>query len=217
MQLKSKISAANPGVRRTLAAAAAGLLASGHAKAQEAPADAPTTFVDSAVLVYHEINRVQATEPELNVRHKFDDNSAVSFGIAADSLTGATPLGAVPSTLSQSYVRPYKVVPLGSSVTVTSASGGSTVVVVPPATGATTQTLAATTIVPPNTYPLDHGFYDRRVAGHLGWEQALTQNLKLDGGIAYSKEHDYRSESAHIGLSQDFNGHNTTLSAAVNY
>jgi len=49
------------------------------------------------------------------------------------------------------------------------------------------------------------------------WEQALTSNLKLDGGIAYSKEHDYRSESANIGVSQDFNGHNTTLSAAVNY
>jgi hypothetical protein len=55
------------------------------------------------------------------------------------------------------------------------------------------------------------------VAGHLGWEQAITHDLKLDGGVAYSKEHDYRSESGHIGLSQDFNGHNTTLSAAVNY
>jgi hypothetical protein len=51
----------------------------------------------------------------------------------------------------------------------------------------------------------------------LGWEQAITSNFKIDGGIAYSKEHDYRSESANLGISQDFNGHNTTLSAAVNY
>ena len=217
MQLKPRVAAPTPGVRRALAAAAAGLLASGHAKAQEPPADVPATTIDSALLVYHEVNRVQAIEPEVNLSHKIDEDSTFDFGITADSLTGATPLGAVPSTLPQTYVRPYKVIPLGTPVTVTTASGGSTVVLVPPPTGAKTQTLAASTIVPPNTYPLDHGFYDRRVAGHLGWEQALTQNLKLDGGIAYSKEHDYRSESVHIGLAQDFNGHNTTLSAAVNY
>jgi hypothetical protein len=217
VQLEPKVAATTPGVRRVLAAAAAGLLASAHAKAQEPPADVPTTSVDSALLIYHEVNRVQAIEPEVNVSHKFDEDSTLNFGITADSLTGATPLGAVPSTLPQTYVRPYKVIPLGTPVTVTTASGGSTVVLVPPPTGAKTQTLAASTIVPPNTYPLDHGFYDQRVAGHLGWEQALTSNLKLDGGIAYSKEHDYRSESANIGVSQDFNGHNTTLSAAVNY
>ena len=217
MQLKPRVAAPTPGVRRALAAAAAGLLAGGQAEAQEAPEDAPATTVDSALLVYHEVNRVQAIEPEVNVSHKLNEDSTFNLGITADSLTGATPLGAVPSTLPQTYVRPYKVIPLGTPVTVTSASGGSTVVLVPPPTGAKTQTLAASTIVPSNTYPLDRGFYDRRVAGHLGWEQALTQNLKLDGGVAYSKEHDYRSESAHIGLAQDLNGHNTTLSAAINY
>lgn len=217
MQLKPKTETSGAGVRRALAAAAAGLLAGGHAKAQEAPADAPTTTIDSALLVYHEVNRVQAIEPELNVSHQIDEDSTFSFGVAADSLTGATPLGAVPSSLPQTYVRPYKVIPLGTPVTVTTASGGSTVVIVPPPTGAKTQTLGASTTVPPNTYPLDHGFYDRRLAGHLGWEQALTQTLKLDGGVAYSKEHDYRSESVHVGLSQDFNAHNTTVSAALNY
>jgi len=218
VQLKPKALPASPGVRRALAAAAAGLLASGHAAAQdEAGADVPTTTVDSALLVYHEVGRVQAIEPEVNVGHKFSEDSTASFGITVDALTGPTPLGAVPSTLPQTYVRPYKVIPLGTPVTITTASGGSTVVLVPPPTGAKTQTLAATTIVPPNTYPLDHGFYDRRVAGRLGWEQALTQNFKVNGGVAYSKEHDYRSESANIGVSQDFNGHNTTLSAAVNY
>jgi len=204
-------------VRQALAAAAAGLLASGHAKAQEAPDPPPSTIVDSAVLVYHEVNRVQAIEPEVNVSQKISEDSTLNLGIVADSLTGPTPLGAVPSTFPQTYVRPYKVIPLGTPVTVTTASGGSTVVIVPPPTGAKSQTLAASTIVPPNTYPLDHGFYDRRVAGHLGWEQAITSNFKIDGGIAYSKEHDYRSESANLGISQDFNGHNTTLSAAVNY
>jgi Protein of unknown function (DUF3570) len=201
VQLKPKFATNTPGVRRALAAAAAGLLAGGHAKAQEAPVDAPTTTIDSAVLLYQEVHRVQAIEPEVNLSHKVNEDSTFSFGLTADSLTGATPLGAVPSTLPQSYVRPYKIVPLGTPVTVTTASGGSTVVLVPPPTGAKTQTLAASTIVAPNTYPFDHAFHDERIAGHLGWEQALTQNFKVDGGIAYSKEHDYRSESAHIGLS----------------
>ena len=217
MQLRPKPGATAPGIRRALAAAAAGLLAGSHATAQEAPADAPTTFVDSALLLYHEVNRVQAIEPELNVSHKIDEDSTLILGITADSLTGATPLGAVPSTLPQTYVRPYKVIPLGTPVTVTSASGGSKVVLVPPPSGAKTQTLGASTVVAPNTYPLDQGFYDQRIAAHVGWEQALTQNLKLDGGVAYSKEHDYRSESVHVGLSQDFNEHNTTVSAALNY
>ena len=218
MQLKPKLGANSVGVRGALAAAAAGLLAGGHARAQETTAGAPTTTIDSALLTYHEVNRVQAIEPVVNVSQKIDEDGTLYFGVAADSLTGATPLGAVPSTLAQTYVRPYKIVPVGTSTTtVTSASGGSTVVTEPAATGAKTETLAATTVVPPNTYPLDHGFTDMRGAGHLGWEQALTQNLKLDGGMAYSKEHDYRSESAHLGLSQDFNGHNTTLSAALNY
>lgn len=214
MQLTQKTAA---GVRRALATAAAGLLAGGHATAQEAASEPPATTVDAAFLAYHEVGRVQALEPEINASHKFDDDGTLSLGFAADSLTGATPLGAVPSTLTQTYVRPYKVVPLGTPVTVTSASGGSTVVIIPPATGAKTQTLGASTMVAPNTYPLDHGFYDQRLAGHVGWEQALTQSLKLDGGVAYSKEHDYRSESAHVGVSQDFNAHNTTLSAAINY
>jgi hypothetical protein len=217
VQLKPRAAGSATGVRRALATAVAGLLASGHGKAQDAPSETPSTTIDSALLFYHEVNRVQAIEPEVNLSHKIDDDSTFSFGVAADSLTGATPLGAVASSLPQTYVRPYKVIPLGTPVTVTSASGGSTVVIVPPPTGAKTQTLGASTIVPPNTFPLDRGFYDRRIAGHLGWEQALTQNLKLDGGVAYSKEHDYRSESVHVGLSQDFNAHNTTVSAAVNY
>jgi hypothetical protein len=205
-------------VRGGLAAAASALLASGPARSQEVETfEAPTTTADAAVLYYHENGRVQAIEPDVSLSHKFSDDTTVTAGFIADSLTGATPLGAVPSSLPQIYTRPYKVVPLGTPLTVTTASGGSTVVIVPPPSGATTQTLSESTTVPANTYPLDHGFYDTRVAGNLSIVQALTPNMKIDGGLAYSHEHDYRSESAHIGLSQDFFGHNTTLNAGVNY
>jgi len=212
----SRVNQGATGLRGALAAAAAGLLANGQAGAQEVPST-PTTVIDSAVLVYHEVGRVQAIEPTLNLSQKIGEDSTLSLGLAADSLTGATPLGAVPSSKAQTYVRPYKIIPLGTPVTVTTASGGSTVVIIPPATGAKSQVLGASTTVPANTYPLDRGFYDRRIAGHAGWEQTLSSTLKIDGGIAYSKEHDYRSESVHVGLTQDLNAHNTTLNAGLNY
>lgn len=212
MQLKSRAGQPGRGLRRALATAAAGLLADGEARAQEAP----STIIDSAVLVYHEVGRVQAIEPEVNVTEKIDENRTLTAGFAADALTGPTPIGAVPSTMPQTYVRPYKIVALGTPVTVTTASGGATVVIIPPPTGAKYQVLGASTTVPPNTYPLE-AFHDQRMAGNLGWEQALTPTFKIDGGIAYSKEHDYRSESIHAGVSQDFNAHNTTLNAGLNY
>lgn len=203
-----------------LATAATGLLAGAHAHPQDAPADSadvPTTNVDAALLFYHESGRVQAIEPDLNLSQQIGEDSVLTLGLTADAVSGPTPLGAVPSTLPQTYVRPYKVVPLGTPVTVTTASGGSVVEIIPPANGATTKTLAATTTVPPNTYPLDRSFQDRRYAGHAGWEQSLSPTLKVNGGIAYSKEHDYRSASGNLGVSRDFNSHNTTLSAGVNY
>jgi Protein of unknown function (DUF3570) len=71
--------------------------------------------------------------------------------------------------------------------------------------------------VPANTYPLDGSFKDLRYAGHVGWQQTLPAGVTVDGGLAYSKEHDYRSESVNLGVAKDFNQHNTTLNAGVNY
>lgn len=216
MQLKTRAAAA-PSLRLALKIAAAGLLTAGAGEAQEVPLGLATTGVDAGVLYYQENARVQAIEPELNLTQKITEYGTLSIGVVGDALTGATPLGAVPSTLQQTYLRPYKSVPLGTPVTMTTASGGSTVVLVPPTAGAQTQTLAASTVVAPNTYPLDNSFQDQRFAGHIGWGQALTSTLKLDGGLAYSKEHDYRSESASLGLSKDFFAHNTTLNLGLNY
>lgn len=204
-------------VRRGLTAAAAALLASSHAHAQGAPVETPTTQADAAVLYYHENGRVRSIEPDISLSQKFNDDTTISAGFVADSLTGATPLGAVPSTLPQTYTRAYKVVPLGTPLTVTTASGGQTVVIVPPPSGAKTQSLAESFTVPPNTYPLDHGFYDTRLAGNLGVQQRITDNFRVDAGIAYSHEHDYRSESLNLGVAQDLFAHNTTLNAGVNY
>ncbi len=91
MQLKSRGQGPASGVARALAAAATGLLAGGQANAQDDAPDVPTTTIDSALLVYHEVNRVQAIEPEVNVNHKIDEDSAFNFGIIDDSLPGPTP------------------------------------------------------------------------------------------------------------------------------
>jgi len=217
MQLKLPPPRGGTGVRRGLAAAATALLA-GQSHSQETPIDdTPDTSADAALLYYHENGRVRAVEPDVSLSHKFFDDTTITAGFIADSLTGATPLGAVPSSLPQTYTRPYKVIPLGTPVTVTTASGGATVVIVPPPTGAKTQTLAESFTVPPNTYPLDHGFYDTRVAGNLGVDQRINDNFKVDAGIAYSHEHDYRSESVNLGIAEDLFQHRTTLNAGVNY
>ena len=218
MQLKPKPSLpAKTSLRHLLATAATGLLAGTHAHAQEAPADVPTTTLDTGLLYYHENGRVRAIEPDFNLSQQINENSLLSLGFTVDSVTGPTPLGAVPSTLPQSYVRPYKIIPLGTPVTVTTASGGSVVTLVPPATGATTQTLAATRTVPANTYPLDNSFQDLRYAVNAGWQQTLDAGFTVNGGLTYSKEHDYRAETVNLGVSRDFNQHNTTLNAGVNY
>ncbi len=215
MQLKKKPGAgARMRISGSLAAAAVSLLSARHGHAQEAD---PATDVDGAVLYYREQGRVQAIEPQLNATVQVDDDDKFTLNFTADTLSGASPIGAVPSSLPQTFVRPYAVIPLGTPVTMTTASGGSTVVIVPPATGATTQILGTSTDVPANTLPLDHGFKDQRYAGRLGWERSLGSNLKLDLGGAYSHERDYQSASINTGLTRDFNAHNTTLNVGFNY
>jgi hypothetical protein len=214
MQLKKARAGSSLRIGGSLAAAAASLLSGGHAQAQEADL---TADADGAVLYYREQGRVQAIEPQLNVAVQVDEDDKFTLNFTADTLSGASPIGAVPSSLPQTFVRPYSIVPLGTPVTMTTASGGSKVVLQPPASGATYQILGSSTDVPANTLPLDHGFKDQRYAGRLGWERSLGSTLKLDLGGAYSHERDYRSESANASLTRDFDSHNTTLNAGVNY
>lgn len=214
MQLKKTRAAGSLRIGGSLAAAAASLLAGGHAKAQEAD---PSADVDAAVLYYREQGRVQAIEPQLNISLQADDYDKITLGFTSDTLSGASPIGAVPSSVPQTFVRPYAVIPLGTPVTMTTASGGSQVVIVPPATGATTQILGTSMQVPANTLPLDHGFKDQRYAGRFNWERSLASTFKLDLGGAYSHERDYSSTSLSTSATKDFASHNTTLNAGFNF
>ncbi len=225
-------------VARTLGALAAGMFAAAGAHAQDSAApdtsylnqgytddssssDAsgePLSRADAAVLVYQEAGgRVRAIEPGFNVTLHGSDDHILSFGFVADTLTGASPNGAVPSDQTQTFLTPLI---LGNtSVTVTTASGGSTVIQVPPTPGQISQatTLGRQYTVAPNTLPVDPGFHDQRFAGNIGWSQPLGRWTKMSVGAGYSSEHDFRAITGNLGLSQDLNAHNTTVSLAANF
>ncbi len=219
------------GLKSTLATLAAGLLSAAAARGADAPApDAkysdlfyesrrdqdPGTGsrIDGSLLFYQESGRVRAIEPSVSASINVGDDHFLSLGFVSDSVTGATPNGAVPSTRPQNFVTPIQAV--GSSVTSTRASGGSTIIQLPPTPGQiATAALGRQFTAPANTLPLDHGFNDQRFAGNIGWAQSVTAETKITAGAGYSSEHDYSSATLSTSIAQDFNAHNTTVSLAV--
>jgi hypothetical protein len=206
MQLRNK---RRGNVRATLAGLAAGLLAANGARA----ADDTGSRVDSGILFYQESGgRVQAIEPELSGKFDFGNQSFLSLGLVSDSLTGASPNGAVPSNKLQTFVTPART---QGSTSVTGASGGSTLVVVPSSTGTATTVRQYT--VAPGKLPLDPGFSDQRYGLNLGWSQPIGGDRTASVGGSYSTEHDYQSLTGTVGIAQDFNDKNSTLNLAVNF
>jgi len=93
------------------------LLASSCALLATAGARAATDdwSFDSGLLYYSESDRVKAIEPTVIVKRKLDDDSSLSARFIVDSLTGATPTGAMPSSRGASVT--------GASGTVSSTAG----------------------------------------------------------------------------------------------
>ena len=210
-----------------LALATANLLASTLANAQDRPApqypiaspksanddtttDVGMTRVDSAVLFYQEAGgRVHATEPTASVTLNDSSGDTLSVHLAADILTGATPNGAIPWTGPQTFTTPAHAP--STTTTVTGASGNSILVAIPG-----TGSVARQYTTPANRLPLDYGFKDQRYAADADLGVQLTRDFAVSGGAGYSIERDYRSLSANVGASQDFNQKNTTLAAGLN-
>lgn len=63
--------------------------------------------------------------------------------------------------------------------------------------------------------PLDDSFRDTRAALSTQYVTPLNSNLKVSGGAAYSREYDYQSLGFNGNIAQDFNQHNTTVSAGL--
>jgi hypothetical protein len=107
MQLKNrKLRAPAKQIGAPLAAATCALLGqavSGEVKAQElAPWD-----VDTSLLIYSEANsRVQDLSLNAMARKELREDGFLNLTLALDTLTGASPSGAAPSTVVQTFTRP---------------------------------------------------------------------------------------------------------------
>ena len=174
---------------------------------------------DSALLVYQEAGgRVMAIEPQSNLTVHGATGDLLSVGVIFDAVSGATPNGAVPSNLAQTFSTPFKSVGAstgGGTTTVTSASGGSTIIRLPSTPGAVSYGTRQYTVAP-NVLPVDKGFSDHREAFSFGWSQPMGVISQVGFGGGYSVERDYRAISANVHISQNFNADNTTVSLAVN-
>ena len=118
MQLTAtRPTAESPSLHRALAAASAALLAPAWAQstppaatpAASAAAAAPAERwqVDSAVLVYNESGkRVRAIEPVVSARRTDGNDRTLNLKFTLDSLTGASPNGAVPQPAPQTFTSP---------------------------------------------------------------------------------------------------------------
>jgi len=211
-------------IRDALATLSLGLVAAnvahvGAAAAQGADENLslPYSQFDATYLSYEESGgRVSASEPSASFAIHGLGGEVLSASLTADTVTGATPNGAIPSDQAQNFVTPIKAT--GSSVTVTGASGGATVIQLPPTPGQIAAAAAGRQYtVPAGALPMDRGFYDERKAGTISWSQPLFGIDQVGASFSYSSERDYSSLSFSGRLAQDFNDHNSTLNLSVNF
>lgn len=194
MQLKRPGSPLHVG----LMAAGCALL-SGTARAQtagqvgQAGQDGEPLELDSSVLYYKEnAGRVQTIEPVVTLTKDFGDLRVLDGTLTIDTLSGATPNGALPAHTPQTFASP-------SSGSLTPRPGEKT----------TLYTIA------PGNLPQDPHFKERRVAVDLDWSQPVSLDNTLSFGGHASTEHDFDSTAAHVNFSHDLNEKNTTVSAGL--
>ena len=96
-----------PGFRRLkLAAAIALAVPSALIPPVAIAADPGEWDVDTAIFFYRETDRVTAIEPVISATRQFDNDRTLNLKLVLDSLTGASPSGAVPSSQVQTFTRP---------------------------------------------------------------------------------------------------------------
>lgn len=105
MQLKNKMQLGS-----AIASAACGLLGSlpaQHVVAAETQTDIDKWTVDSALLYYGESDdRVMDASLKSAIKYALDEDRALNINFSVDTLTGASPSGAVPTDSIQTFTRP---------------------------------------------------------------------------------------------------------------
>jgi Protein of unknown function (DUF3570) len=144
---------------------------------------------DSALAYYREDGRIEAIEPVVNLSKTFASGDVASLDITFDSLSGASPNGALPSNLPQTFASPS-----GTSLTA----------------GRHLYTTA------PGRLPADPNYSDDRIAVAGEWQTPLSRLTHLSLGGKLSGEDDFISATVSASIAQDFNERNTTLLLGVN-
>jgi Protein of unknown function (DUF3570) len=196
VQLKRKAQS----VRHQLAAASCALLGATAARGQDSGGVPPEVqasdwSVDSALAYYHEDGRIQAIEPIVDVSKAYAAGQLLSLKLTADSLSGASPNGALTSNKAQTFASPS-----GTSLSPLSSSGKA----------------AHPYTVLPGQLPEDPDYHDQRFAAALSWDQPLTRLTQASFGSKFSYEDDFFSASVDASIAHDFNEKNTTASLEVN-
>jgi hypothetical protein len=92
-------------IRKSLSTATGILLGGGAPGAHALGTDTPWEL-DAAVLYYSESDgRIQAVEPVIRGRKELGDDEYLGLKLVIDTLTGASPTGAVPSSAPQTFTR----------------------------------------------------------------------------------------------------------------
>lgn len=144
---------------------------------------------DSALAYYREDGRIQAIEPVVDVSKTFANGDIASLNVTFDSLSGASPNGALPSNLPQTFASPS-----GTSLT----------------TGRHLYSIAS------GRLPADPNYQDDRIAMAGEWELPLSRLTHLTLGGKLSGEDDFISATLSASIAQDFNEKNTTLLLGIN-
>ncbi len=190
MQLKPDSAA----FRDRLIAASCALLTTCAARGQNATvagleAQLKEWQLDSALAYYHEDGRVQAVEPVVSLARDYGDGRALDLNLTFDSLSGASPNGALPSRAPQTFASPS-----GKSL-------------------ALSKHLYT---VAPGRLPADPNYSDLRVALASEWTLPFTRLMRATVGGKFSYEDDFLSLSFDASIARDFNEKNTTVSLGIN-
>ena len=152
--------------------------------------------VDSAILFYSEVDRVEAVEPAIAARKDLGDDEILSTKLVFDALTGSSPNGAVPSTKVQTFTTP--------------SGGGGEGEEEDEDEGGGTYTVA------PNTTPLDPSFKDARAAFSMNWDKPVDREHRRNLGFNFSIEHDFTSLGLNGLWQADSNQKNTSWTWGTN-
>ncbi len=92
-------------IRESLALATCSLLVTSPQTSAAEEYEAPWE-IDTSLLIYSERDRISAFKPVLALRKEIGDDEYLGFRLVADVLTGASPNGAIPTDIAQTFTSP---------------------------------------------------------------------------------------------------------------